>query len=89
MAKTYKLVTIQDLLQVPLERRAACFRDLEYGLALLDLAVGDDMPVKLPEGMTWTDDDNHSVTLDIGQEQLTLVVSDSQPAQAGADRAGG
>lgn len=80
MAKTYRLTTIADLLAVPADRRGACFRDLEYGLAMLDLAAGDGLRPTLPDGLEWTDDNNHSVTLDLGDDQLTLEVSEERDA---------
>lgn len=72
--KTYRIDRISDLLAVPIERREACVRELLYGLALLDLAAGDECSPEL-QSLVWTDDGETTIDLDLGgEEQLRLVV---------------
>jgi hypothetical protein len=52
MAQTYNLVTISDLLKVPIDRREDCVRDLLYALALADLTFGEMLTLKITEGGT-------------------------------------
>jgi hypothetical protein len=59
----YKLEKISDLLLVPIDRREACMRDVLYGLALHELAFGEDAQKTMINGIEWTDDDDHSATL--------------------------
>lgn len=73
--KTYRLKTFNDLLKIPADRRAACFRDIEYGLALHELAHGSAQAEFCLEW--WKDDGRHDVTLhdQHGNELLTLEVT--------------
>lgn len=41
MSKTYTIRTVADLFAVPIEKRAAMFRDLELGMCVTELALGD------------------------------------------------
>lgn len=60
---SYKIEKISDLLAVPADRREACMRDLLYGLALHEMAFGEDAQKALIGAVEWTDDDDHSATL--------------------------
>jgi hypothetical protein len=73
---TYRIETLQDLLRVPLERRAACFRDMGTSLALHELAFGEKAASIGIGAIIWTDDDNMSVALQQpdGSAILTMTV---------------
>jgi hypothetical protein len=60
---------------VPIERREDCVKDLLYGLALHELAFGGEIETGW-EGVTWVDDNEHSVTLtdQAGVDLLSLKV---------------
>lgn len=75
---TYRLTTLADLLAVPIERRAACLRELEYALDLYDFAFGDSPEPKPEFSVVWTDDGNKSVDLTTtdGEPLLRLEVTD-------------
>jgi hypothetical protein len=78
---TYQIEKISDLLQVPIDRREACVRDLLYALALHELAFGEDAK-KVPMGqIKWTDDDDHSVSLcdPGGTAVLSLKITKDAP----------
>ena len=60
---SYRIETISDLLKVPAEKRAACFRDIEYGLAAHELAFGEDAASTPIGALIWTDDGDHSVII--------------------------
>ena len=77
MADTYKLHTIADLLDVPMELRERCLRELEYALALQELAFADKAKESLVLPITWTNDDDRSARLldTSGAEILTLRVT--------------
>jgi hypothetical protein len=76
MADTYNLVTISDLLKVPIDRREDCVRDLLYALALADLTFGEIDGVTI-EQWPWTDDGDHSVSINVnGEEMLTLKITE-------------
>lgn len=74
---TYEIDRIADLLKVPLDRRAACLRELEYALALHEFAYGEEAASVDLGPMQWTDDGNKTTTLQdsSGQPVLTLEVT--------------
>lgn len=72
-AKTYRLYRISDLLQVPIDRREECVRELLYGLALLDLAAGDECNPEL-QSLVWTDDGESTIDLDLGAGNVLSMV---------------
>ncbi len=78
MSQTYELRTISDLLKVPLERRADCLREIEYSLALHELALGEGAGATI-EVFEWCDDGDKSVSLmqPDGEVIVTLNVTDS------------
>jgi hypothetical protein len=79
MAETYNLVTISDLLKVPIDRREDCVRDLLYALALTDLAFGDEVEGGRAKQWTWTDDGDHSASINVnGEEMLTLKITEGK-----------
>lgn len=83
-APSYELRTIGDLLKVPAEKRAACFKDLELALSLHELAFGEDSHPSQVGVLTWVDDDSGNATL-IGPDQesfLTLEVTKSAASLA-------
>ncbi len=41
---TYSLKNLSDLFDIPQEKRALCFRELEQAMLLAELAFGDDAP---------------------------------------------
>ena len=79
MSEAYILVTISDLLKVPIDRREACLRDLLYALALADFAVGDEKEGVEAKQWTWTDDGDHSATINLnGEEILSLKITEAE-----------
>ena len=84
MPKTYDLVKLEDLLQVPADRREACMREVLYALALHDLAIGDGQSQGW-RSVSWTDDDDMRIDLHFGggEPMLTLQITpgpDGKPA---------
>ena len=70
---------IGDRLNVPIDRRPDCLRELEYALALHELAFGQDA-VNVPIGpMHWTDDGRTATELidASGELVLTLEVTET------------
>lgn len=76
--KAYRLERIRDLLQVPIERREDCVRELLYGLALLDLAAGDECNPEL-KNLVWTDDGQTTIDLDLGGDNVLSLVVERAP----------
>lgn len=83
MPTTYEIDRIADLLSVPIERRTACLREIEYALALHELAFGEEAASVEIGPMRWTDDGDKSVTLHdaSGGPALTLEVTDKSDMQ--------
>lgn len=84
MPTTYEIDRIADLLRVPIERRTACLREVEYALALHELAFGEKAADVEIGPMRWTDDGDKTCTLHgaDGEPMLALEVtnkSDMQP----------
>lgn len=77
---TYEIDRIADLLKVPIERRRACLRELEYALALHELVFGEDAASVEIRPMRWTDDGDIACTLydSSGKPCLTLDVTDDE-----------
>ena len=75
MSRTYFIQHIKDVFLVPAEKRDACFRDVQYAMALMELALGEDAGASC-KGILWTDDDNHSCSLriDDGTEEIALAL---------------
>ena len=71
---TYKLHTLHDLLAVPIERRAVCLRQIEYALALHELACGEDAQNVTLHGVEWTDDGDDSVRFFSPDGELLLAL---------------
>lgn len=80
---TYEIDRISDLLKVPIERREACLREIEYALALHDLAFGEKSADVEIGPIRWTDDGNKTCTLHdcSGEPVLTLAVTDAEHAR--------
>lgn len=74
-AKTYRIRSITDLLAVPVERREACMHELLLALCMIDLSMGEAAQTAFPDGIEWTDDGDASVTVQVGDEKLTLEVT--------------
>lgn len=71
---TYALVTISDLLLVPIDRREACVHELLLALALADLSLGEDGRAAA-QTWTWTDDGDPSCAITVnGEAALKLNV---------------
>lgn len=79
---TYDIDRIADLLKVPIDRRAACLREIEYALALHELAFGEEAASVEIGPMRWTDDGNKTTTIhdNNGKPFLTLEVTDAEHA---------
>lgn len=78
---TYRLDKISDLLQVPIDRREDCVRDLLYALALHEMAFGDDAIKTEMTGIAWTDDGDRSATVSDqhGNQVLALKITKDAP----------
>jgi hypothetical protein len=76
---TYRIEKIADLLQVPIERRKACMRDVLYLLAAHDLAFGEDA-AKSFIGLDWIDDDDHSISLCYPGGEVVLLLKITKDA---------
>ena len=76
MNPTYQITTIVDLLSVPIDRRQACLRDIETGLATLELAFGERAAEGLVMPFNWIDDGTSDVMIrDSNTGELALKVS--------------
>lgn len=73
MKREYEISTLQDMLAVPPERRAAMLHELEFGLLSYEFAFGENAE-KAPFTFIWIDDGHNSVTMydQTGQEFLKL-----------------
>lgn len=70
MSKTYTIRTVADLFAVPIEKRAAMFRDLELGMCVTELALGD-KAAEATKVLTWVDDGEKHISLNLnGQEDF-------------------
>ena len=78
---TYQLSTISDLLRIPSDRRAECFKELEIALQLHELAFGDAANKTPIETLTWVDDGDASASIKStdGEDVLSLHVSKGTP----------
>ena len=78
MNKVYRLVTINDLLIIPVGSLEECLRDIQYAVELHRLNFGKDMPPI--EQIDWTDDGNRSVGIydSNGNIFVRLDVTDSE-----------
>lgn len=74
---TYRIQSLSDLLQIPSDRLSVCLRDIEYAIQLYGLVCGSGGAPFGP--VTWTDDGDHSVSLRLGSESLTLKVEVGKP----------
>lgn len=64
MSKTYTIRTVADLFAVPIEKRAAMFRDLELGMCVTELALGD-KAAEATKCLTWVEDGEKHVSLNV------------------------
>lgn len=77
--ESYELVTIADLLQVPLDKRDRCLDELRLCLELAELTFGDRASESM-RSFTWTDDDSRDVTVIAnGEELLKLEITPLPP----------
>lgn len=76
-ANIYTVRGFNDLLKIPADRRAACFRDIEYALALHELVHGDAAKDARFEMREWRDDGKHDVDVldNDGNALLTLEIT--------------
>lgn len=77
--QTYKIVNFADILRVPADRRTDCLRELQYSLALLELAFDDEDAYQHgAQGFTWTDDGIRRSELmqTNGEPLLTLEITE-------------
>ena len=84
MPKTYELVTLEDLLQVPADRREACLREVLYAMALHDVAICGNQ-FRGFHSMAWTDDNDMRIELQFGDSEHALTLrgtssADGKPA---------
>lgn len=77
---TYEIDRIADLLKVPIDRRATCLREIEYLLALHELACGEGADGVEVGPILWADDGNKTCTLHDGSGEpvLTLEATDGR-----------
>lgn len=78
MAMNYQIVTIEDMLKIPPDRRRACFEEIELALLALEL-LADGHPVKLLNGFAWCDDGDKSQDLSINGEEFRLEIRKEAP----------
>ena len=76
---SYRIEKISDLLQVPIDRREACVRDLLYGLALHELAFCEDAQKAMISGVEWTDDNSATLYDPDGEVVLSLKITKDAP----------
>lgn len=77
--KEYRLILIDDLASIPVDRIEACLRDIQYAVELFHLAVGENPHGAKLGAVVWRDDDNHSVDLTMnGEPCLSLKVTDAE-----------
>lgn len=75
MSTTYTISKISDLLKVPADLRSECLREIQYALALCDLAIDGGKHPNSLEAITWTDDNLKKVNLEVnGERLLTLEI---------------
>lgn len=74
--KVYVIDRFKDLLHVPIEKRRTCLMELEYNLALSELAFGD-QAYALTIEMRWIDDGKRIVKINNsdGSQLLALAVT--------------
>ncbi len=90
MNATYRIQSIADLLQVPAEKRSACLREIEYALALHELAFGEQAADTPIIAVQWADDGNRHIEIvdGAGQQVLGLQIEDAKgPKPAGEPEA--
>lgn len=81
MSAEYKIESLRDLLNVPMERRRECLRQLEYALALHEFAVGSAAGIPTRDFvMVWLDDGDRTIDYSLnGEPLLTMEVTDNGP----------
>ncbi|MDQ0022959.1 hypothetical protein J2X90_000745 [Variovorax paradoxus] len=91
MTKQYNIRNFADLLRVPAERRDDCMRELQYGLALLELSFGDDAHKYGKKGFVWTDDGATRIEMMCadGTPFLTLAVEPAAAIRGASGQEGG
>lgn len=80
MNATYRIQSLGDLLQVPAEKRSACLREIEYALALHELAFGEQAAETPITAVQWADDGNRHIEIQdgAGQQVLGLQIEDTK-----------
>ncbi len=74
----YVIKTIVDMFAVPIEKRSIMLRELELGMAVAELSLGDKASEAM-KSMTWVDDGERHVTMNVnGEDMLELVVTKEQ-----------
>jgi hypothetical protein len=76
--KIYRIERIQDLFAVPLEKRAKCLKEIEHGLALVELACGSRAAEEL-KAVEWKDDGDDLSEL-IGADGKAICTMEVKPA---------
>ena len=76
--KKYVIRTISDMFAVPIEKRSIMFREIELGMSVAELSLGDQAPEAM-KSMTWVDDGERHVTMNVnGENMLELIVTKEQ-----------
>lgn len=78
--KSYAIVGMNDLLNIPADRFEAFARDLQYAVEMTRLCAGSDGG-RFTD-FVWTDDGSHSVDVNFPNgDRLSLVVTDDKEPQ--------
>jgi predicted MarR family transcription regulator len=76
----YRISKLADFFAVPIELRETCFREVEYALALHELAYGDDAARTLAH-VDWRDDGVQEIELLTvsGESVLKMTITSGEP----------
>jgi len=81
----YHIDTISDFLKIPADRRAACFREIEYVLQLYELTFGEDASDTPIGSLVWADDGQTSISVADSDGDVLLTMDVTTKNAAGAD----
>lgn len=86
---SYRIATLDDILQVPADARPRLFRDLETALLTHELVYGE-FAQRTPIGeLSWMDDDDRGVKItdSDGHLRFELKVETKKPPEGGSHEA--
>jgi hypothetical protein len=83
MADTYRIETLNDIANIPVDRIDAFIRDLQYAIEMHHLAFGTGSE-SVPFGpLTWADDGNHSIYMTGTEGEVFLSLEVTEQAAEG------